>query len=499
MAQSIAGTHLATTWAAPARVVAPLVEVCWDGASWTDETSRVLDLHIEAALYNPATGLPGLGGGRPATMTLTLDNADDRYSPDNASSPLHAHIADGIYRVPIRVSLGYAYSGTPERLRQFTGYIESPLAAMQAGAKTVQLACTDNALPLMQHKHSTALYQDQRADQLIAALLAAGGIGGAVLDAGMSVIPWAWLDDENLWSELQQLAQADGGVLYFDELGTCRYERATHWLEGTDHTTAQATLDCGNAWQMEDTLSWRDCYTGVIVERAPRYLAPLTDLYTALDVIEVPPGGSITEVCRLRYPAYSVVAPAAGTDYQAVNAGMAGMTSYLTITMTPYCQRAELTFANSHTVQAMYVLNFRLRGVPLLGDEAQEIEEHSALGIVPGSKIYPLRGNPYVQTEEQARRLAGALRDRLERPRRLLGWAGPACPWLQLGDRVRVVNAGAGIDAEGYILGKSQSYQAGDMWEMRLVILPAANLFPHAPYFRLGVSEWADPSDAAYY
>ncbi len=493
---------LATAWAAKARQMHCHVYAQWDGINWADETAYALEAAIQASLYGRG-GLPVLGDAPAGQATLLMDNRDNRYSPDNAASPIHAHIADGIYRVPVRVDLSYVTAPPEEPLRQFTGYIEAPAEWEGPGQRRVQFQCLDASQPAQQHKISSVLYERQRPDELLATLLAAAGVSPTSLDYGMSVIPYAWFDDENVWPQAQAIAAADGGWLYAGKDGTARYERATHWLEGTDHTTSQATLDRSNAFRLDDNLSWRDCYTKVIVEYAPRYLGDVDDVYLATDVIEVPPGASKTEVCRLRYPIQSLVTPVAGTDYYAVSAGMVDMSASLTVTIaggTRYAQRVSAQFDNAHASQSLYVVDFKLRGVPALGDESQEAEEASVLGMIPGSKEWPLRGNPFVQTREQASLLASFLRDRLERPRRLWGWRGPACPWLELGDRVTLTSAPAGIAAvDCYVLSIAQQYHAGAMWDMQLELLPVANLYPHTSYFKLGTSEWAAVSDRIFY
>lgn len=502
MAQARSVALIAATAAASA-VVNPLVEIQWDGVNWTDETARVEDVRLSASIYGQA-GLPGLGGTTPGRATLTLNNYDNRYSPDNEASPLHERIAAGIYRVPVRVSLSYVCTPAEPPLVQFVGEIESPREWEDASSgRKVSLTCVDTSAPALQHKLSTGLLQRKRADELIAALLAAAGITNTELDHGMAVIPWAWFDDENIWPEVQAVAQADGGLCYANKDGTIRFERMTHWLEGTDHTTPQATVNRANTVRLGDSIAWRDCYNKVIVEYAPRYPGDAEDVYAATDVIELPPGETRREICRLRVPCLSLIAPVQGTDYSALNAGLVDFASFVTVSLVPgetYAQRCTLEMTNSHPHQSAYIVGLKLRGVPALGDESQEEEQESALGLIPGEKAWPLRGNPFIQTREQAVILSQFLRDRLERPRRLWTSHGPAIPWLELGDRVRVSNAPAGLtDRDAYVLSIDQSYRAGSHWTMDLQLLPVDDLFAHDNYFRLGVSEWGDPSDPLFY
>jgi len=106
VAQSLAGLHLATTWNAAGARPTALLQVSWDGATWTDETSRLLAFETGATLHT-GKGLPFLGENRGGTAEIVLDNHDGRYSRRNAASPLHAHIADGLRGFGVRLSAGY--------------------------------------------------------------------------------------------------------------------------------------------------------------------------------------------------------------------------------------------------------------------------------------------------------------------------------------------------------------------------------------------------------
>jgi len=91
------------------------------------------------------------------------------------------------------------------------------------------------------------------------------------------------------------------------------------------------------------------------------------------------------------------------------------------------------------------------------------------------------------------------LRDLLQRPRRLIGWSGPLCPWLELGDRVTLVDAAHGFNEDYIVLNLVITASAQDM-SMDLTLLPVANLFPYSGYFVWGTSPYADTgSHRSYY
>ncbi len=503
MAQSTAGTNLVNNWHANTAQPAVSVTVQWDGTTWTDETSRVVSIEIQHALYDVTTGLPMLGNTQPSQARLVMWNADDRYTPDNNSSPLHTHIQGGIYRVPIRIDMGYVdVVNGPERLRQFTGEIETASESNAGGQKQVVFQCVDNAIATLQYKHRTTMQLDKRPDEYIATLLTAVGGISTNLDRAMGVIPFAWCDDENVWQECQQAAAADGGWFYFGKDGTARFERMTHWLEAADHTASQATINAARMWHYVDEIVWRDVYSSVIVAYTPRRIGPEQVIYESDRPIEVPPGGTVHLTALFRGPVASYIPPVCYTDFWPVTAGMTSQSSYVTIAVTAYAMQADIEITNSNGEFAAYILDFQLRGYLVEGDETQEVREDTTLDppLIAG-KIYSLRENDFVQSETQAAMLAAFLRDKLQRPRRLIGVQAVACPFLELGDRVMVQHymEGSAVNIAGYVVGYTQRYQADGMYTMELVVLPVDNLFASSNYFRVGSSAYGPASPALFY
>lgn len=501
MAQDLTGLHLATTWNAAGAKPTAKLEVEWSAGSWTDETSRLLSFEITQSLYG-ARGLPFLGENRGGTMDVVLENHDGRYSPHNSAGPLYAYIANGLRGFPIRLSAGYYYGTTPERLRQFTGYIDYPAEAESLAQNRVSLSCLDNSFTLQQAALKTPMYVDQRTDQVIASFLTEAGFAGSTaLDHGISVIPWAWGDAEDSWAECQVVARSEGGVFYAAKDGTLRFERFTHWIEDDDSTEVQVALERNRVLGLSGQQSWRDCYSGVRAQWIPRAKAAATALYTAHEPLVIRPGQTLTHEARYRYPAAQVYVPSAALgDYTAFSAGMSDLSAQLDLSATLYGSLAELEFTNNSTSQTIYVLDFRIRGIPLIAEEAQVIQEDSTLGIVE-DKVFDVPTNDYVQSAEQAHLQASFLRDMLQRPRDLLAWSGPCAPWLELSDRASVTSAPQGLsELECYVLSMTQGWAQGAIYNMTLELLPVANIYVASPYFRLGSSAWADVnSDYLFY
>lgn len=507
MAQSITGTNLGTNW--HASYAEPVIEVYCDwnmDGDYSDAaenvSSYVLSGSCNAELYDPLVGLPMLGSGRMSSANVTLINPNGYFSPDNSAglAGTYPAVANGLYRVPIIIKAGYTDpTNGDEVLRQFTGIIEGYGDSERIGTRQITLDCRGRERLLSQHKLTTNVQANKRIDEIIATHLSTAGETSVSLDRSVSIIDYEWLDDANLLEHLCLLAAADGGWFYYDENGVARYEHATHWLEGSDHTTPVATLDESGTLSITDALTWKDAYKSVLVEYSPVAVGPLATVYQAAKTLVVPPGKSITEKCRFMLIAESLATPEAGTDYDACSAGGTDLSSDLTVAVTPYAAQADVTLTNANANHALYVYGLQLRGFPIIIDEAQEVRAGSSLTVIDGEKEYAVRSNDWIQSKEQAERVANRMRDLLENPQRLWTWEGPLCPFLEMGDRVTVQNDTQGIDADGYLVGLTVSFRTGDLLRMTAKVLPVANVFAESSYFILGTSSYAATSAPVYY
>jgi len=505
--QTITGTQLASTWAQPSREVRPKLEVRWNGVNWTDETAYLLSARVAGSLIREPLRLPMLGAVQPMVAEFVLLNQGRRFSPENAGGNLYAYLQYGFRRIAIRFSMGIKNSlGAFEYLRQFTGFIDRAQpytdASDQGPREMVQLACIDNTDLLQQAPLSTVLYENTRADLLLEDIITAAGIGDYTLATGRSVIPFAWLDSEKAWTECQLIAQADGGWCYCDKTGRFRFETLDQWL-GVD--TPVATLSADRWWHLGQDEGWENAYTAVEVVYTPRAKRPIRTVYEAHEVFALQPGERREIVAEYDAPCAVVFEPTADADYQARGAGNRRMTEALSLTMTAYAQRATIIMENTDPDHALYVVGLTLRGQPVEADEGYEERVDADADVLATwwrgadakNKVWREMGNPYLQTRHQARRRAGVLRDRLQIPRKLLRLRASACPFLEYGDLVTVQHDM--LDVEGLVLSISVQWSVGGLYEGEYVILPNDGLYSEAPYFVIGESEYADPSEAVFW
>ena len=81
-------------------------------------------------------------------------------------------------------------------------------------------------------------------------------------------------------------------------------------------------------------------------------------------------------------------------------------------------------------------------------------------------------------------------------------WSGPACPWLQMLDRVTLshhtMTPNPGIDVDCYVMGNSMSYTAESMWQQELILLPVTEVYARTNYFIIGTTKYGSYGRAGY-
>lgn len=517
MAQTTTAS-LKTNSAAITRIISRELRIAWgrDGDDWvtdwatqsTDETARLLDVTVDRRL--DLQSALGQGNAPVAQMRLTLDNRDQRFSPYNEAGALYASIhgstttPDGttvdyptIYQTPVRLRMGfYDTSAGHEYVVLFTGVIDEPNETYGLSGEKVQLTCLDRGGVLLGKKKSTHLYENMSIDGWLRLLVSAlGGIAtGDTLDRSFFTLPYAWLDDEALWSEIQQAAASDGGYAFFDETGLFQYKNASWWARNTFSTSSQATISV-RYQEFNPSYSWRDVRTGVIVEYQPRAPGGEQVVWRSDATIVVPPEGKTIEA-KFSYPTSILLDPAAPGDWLPVTGGGVDMTSRVSLDVQDRnAQRATLVFANSGN-QTAFIPKMQLRGLALVGGPQEQVDIDASAQLVPENKP-TIGGNPYIQTAGQAQLIATMQAHRMAYPRLTHRFSGvPAMPWLQLGDRITIdIQAHDGTNAMtadryGIITGLSFSWQPEGAFLMTVEAADVAGLYEYSDYHILGTTNY---------
>ena len=487
-----------------ARIVKAKIEIDWTGtATYVDESANLLAARGEMRLTAPGSALMAPKGSV-SRMSVTLFNRKDavtgrRYSPLNTASPLYSALADGgAYHRPMRFSV--SVDGGSTYVRVFTGVIKIPSEGVPTPTNeaTIDIECRTVDETLLQLKLSTTqaafaanvLAQPTEAE-LIKQVLEHADIGltssDYEIDRGAFPFQWFWLDDESALDELWSLAAAAGGRLYANADGLLVYENMQHWLF---HDEASETLDRASYERLTLRYDDRDIYSDVTVEAAPRRLAEDAVLWEPDEAIQVPAGGTRAVTAKLRQPAFAVDA----VEYTAVTSGGLDLTAQVTMAVTVYAQRVEMTFTNANATFAATLTGLTITGTPVAG--GPDIEETAASAATFWTDRRPrarsVRGNVYIQTRAQARALAEFLRDTQETPRlsySLQGLFGE--PARRVGDRITIDDDQVmSAERDAYITAVTWTFDRGG-YRQSVEAIDATSVFKYDldEYFILGTDE----------
>lgn len=479
-----------------ARLVTWDLRIDWArNGTYVDESARLVAANGAMELAAGAAGITATSGIVDRCQ-LTLDNRDGRYSPYNTAGPLYASIQNGgAYHAPmyLRVSIngGGAYA------RVFTGVIKIPQETgptARTGAR-VEIECRSRDELLLSKRMSTLRSELATAHvgawteaQIMASWLTGAALSEGsdyVLDEGLFVVPWAWLDDESPIEEIWTLAAACGGRFYADPDGILRYENAAHWLYAP-HTVSQATLGLGDYSDFEPQLDDRELFSGAVVEISERAPGAVGALWHADDVVVVPANSTVDVTARMRQPAYAI----SGVEYAAVSGGGTQMDASISISRAEYAQRVELGITNSHATHAANLVVLALYGTPVDGRPSSEAQADSADAFWSArqGRTRTLRNNVWVQTRDQGQFLADFLRDRLQVPRLSYNVRGvPGVPGRRLGDRVTLSSPVLSSNRQAIITRIVWRLDSGGFVQ-DYGCLDAAGLYPDAGYFVINSS-----------
>lgn len=495
MAQSTSGTHLTTTAAASVRRPCCVVKIDWaragwaSEASWTDETERVVSVSIQHQVTDARRGIALLGNSIQGTARLVLANDDDRYTPDNPSSPLHSYIADGkAMGIPVKIYLGFYYGSTPETLVQFSGYIRQPTIAVARGEATLELA--DRSWDLAQFRLETIPYSYYPDDyiELLLAELPSARQPTADLDRGLYPLAFAWMDGESIWEELTSVAVAQGGLVWFGKDGTLYFRDGTFPALNTASVETITEAIDGRVLYREG-----DIFNHIRVSWSSGRRERLTEVWRYNGCLgPIRPGASETVKASLGMLVSNLTAPAWDTDYKAVSATWEELESDdVTVAITKWSgQKAELTVTNNASA-SVYVPYLRLRGWPVDFQDEETVEEEDATSIgLYGRRTLDVR-LLYVQGKGHAESVAKFLLARYKDPRATYQLTIRALPWLEVGDRITLNVPRKAIEvmdnADYFIIGLGQEFRPGD-YIQTLMLLKASDILPYNDWHVVGTT-----------
>lgn len=415
-----------------------------DSFLYFDESDRVLRIEYERNLIEP------LGGLSIALCDIVLDNSDNRFTPT-----YNATIGTALKpNRPLKIFIGLEVEGQTRLIPIIEGLSLQPRE--DKVKRTVTISAYDYLRWLDQKPQETALYSNQRSDEIIADILSRAGIGSASysLDQGLNTIGFAWFDKgDTAGDRIRRICEAEEAVFYQDETGVLRFENRDKYVQAP-YTTSVWNLDPG------DILSWEQDTSSEIINRVlvsgkPRSVKSEAEVWRDGVEEQVPAGQTIEVWANFDDPVSSFTSPVANTDYKAYTAtggGGSDITAQVTITLTSFTKSAKLEIANASGSAAFLPL-LKIRGTPATVD--YEIEEvfYDSGSIEDYSENQKKIENEFIDNRTFAANLARNIVRRHKKPQGVLRLTIRGNPALQLRDRITVRDPDLNTTKEYRIIG----------------------------------------------
>jgi len=452
------------------------VEINWASTTWTDESAYAIAASGHSEIMDPYAGLLSLGTAKLATATVTLSNTTRRYSAKVAGTQAATY---GIRDRGIRISAGYA--GGYERV--FTGKVVNCEAP--EGAETAVLTCHDLGSEPKRQEYTSTMYTNEETKTWLGRIRAWAAVASHSFENTVHVIPYCYLDDDDLLGEMRKAAASEAGVLFYDSDGTLHYWGAYHWIG----KASVATFDRSDFVELTPALGYDNIYNIISVTYSPQQKGRATTVYQLKRPVMVPKSG--TETLTINFP--KPLATWIGATMAVVDGGGNDMSAAVTASTGPPdgAQRWTVVFTNASTKLAAWVTRFDVTGYPVDKRPAETYtEDASAVGET--DRRYDVPPNPYVQTEQQARYLAKLLAQRLKVVRAVYTTSGMnGNPLLELGDVVTLQGDIAVTSATAIIT--SIDWAFVDDYTMGLACTDKASLygFTESEYWTIGTSPCA--------
>lgn len=400
-----------------------------DVFTYKDETDNVIQLEYDRQLQEP------LGGISLSQCDVTLDNTSKRFTPDYNGTIGTAILPNR----PIQMFLGFNVNSTNTTLPIFKGLSDQPQENKLS--RTVRIHSYDYLKYLNQFQLETAVYIDQRSDQIIADILDSVGFSADqyVLDEGLNTIGYAYFSKgKKAGLAIREICEAEEGVFFQDEQGLLRFQNRRKFSEAP-YNSVVWTID------NDDIIDWQQTGSTKIinsctVKAEPREVKASQEVWRDIVVEEIPANSSITVWANFDNPVTSFEAVTSTTDYTAnaqSDGGGADKTANLSVSATNFTTSSKLILTNSDT-STIYVTFLRLRGTPaIIKYNLEEVYEDDTSISKYETQRLEIENN-FIDDEDFAYYYARAIVTKYAEPMRQIKIRIRGVPQLQLRDKVSV-------------------------------------------------------------
>jgi hypothetical protein len=435
------------------------LQIDWAGNGFSDVsnddvTARTLDQRTPLTVKYGRSQARQFSPTDPGEMQFELNNISRDYSPENTSSPIAGLVTPG-RQARLQATVGTTVTTL------YTGYLDDLDIHPGLNDRSVPASCLDALGSFRGVTISTPLYQAIRTGDAIGYVLDAVGWPAAArdLDAGVSFLPFWWLDGADAFEALMELADSDGpaSLITVDQFGRIVFRDRHHRLTRAASLTAQATWrSSGTEPVMSDPLTYnhgfKEIVNSVSVDVPLRTIDFLpSQVWSSQGLVTIAAGTTVYITAKASGAFLNAIVPVQDTDYTLVSGGVT-----MGLSQTSGANTIISILAASDSV--VQDLSLRAQAVQstsitVLVEDAVSIDKYGRKSLADGR--LPVWANPYdalaILTLIVAKRA-----ERLPTLQITMRGAGSAarlaeCIGRNLSDRVRVTESLTGLDSDCYI------------------------------------------------
>jgi len=372
----------------------------WDKYTFTEYTSRVIDVQVEREKDFPFSVVA-------ATADVIFNNYDGFFDP-NGTSPISPYVLP--YR-PIKIWMGF----DDQYVLKFSGLTER-MPSIDDSSKTVSFHCID-FLSLVFDKplDELPLYENERTDVILAGMLQEAGLssGQYDLDPGLTYLDvFTATKGQKFVDAAKPLMEVESGTLLMDEQGMIRFKNRQNVNSNIVHAFEKHRDIVDIVARRED-----DLINTVIIESDVRTLGPTQYLWASSEPVLVPASGTATLWADIPDPAPDVDVPVldalSGSSYfvYATEDGTGASVGGVTVSSaTLYGSSYKMVFSNSNTY-SLYVTSVTLYGTPYKISDQLYVRETDAVSVAKyGERVYQTKNDAF-QSESVASSKAAQIID----------------------------------------------------------------------------------------
>ena len=341
----------------------------------------------------------------------------------------------------VKVSVGF----NDTNIEKFAGAIQKITPNIKDDS--VSVYCYDWVDALKDEKIVSTYYENLRTDQIIANLAGLCGIGASMmnLEVGLLTIEFAWLQEGSVWTYINQVAEAEGGIVFFDEEGILNFYNRDHF--NTYSEPVYGFSFNSNITDLSFEISKEKVKNRIEVKAYPKKKLVSKTIYSITDAVQIDAGQTVEVWGQFNYgtettvPALNVTVPSIGSSIMAnslANGTGTNQNANIQITSSSIFQESIKVNIKNTSGSTLYITTFNVVGDPIvIKSRIEVVKEDTNSQSLYNTQILTIENN-LMDDEDYATNLAIKKLSELKDPLDALSVEAVGAPFLRVGDIVSV-------------------------------------------------------------